>query len=181
VVEVAAPEAGKEGYVLRMLPPDSSLDPTAGIASLAVHLLATHTSDGLRLTRDAVLARDMLLLHGPWMTGDRFSVFGFGLFALLVVNEYLVGVMHFHVESATPTSVRLTCDFWAGKQKPALFGHGELTLESDAEGLKRVYSSWERTHGPEWREATVTVTRLAIRGLGEDGSDSGVTEDNRRN
>ncbi len=159
VLEVAAPEADKPGYVLRMLPPPPELDPAAGITALAVCLLANHSPEGVRVTHDAVLANDVPLFRGPWRAGDRFSVFGFGWFVL----DYLVGVMHFDVESVTPTSAHLTCEFWAGKQKPVLFGRGELTLESDAWGLTRVHSYWERTHGPEWREATVTITRVEVR------------------
>jgi hypothetical protein len=163
VLEVAAPEADEPGYILRMLPPPPELDPAAGITALAICLLANHSPEGIRVTRDAVLAYDMPLFRGPWRKGDQFSVFGFGLFVFLIANDYLFGVMHFDVESATPTGAHLTCEFWAGKQKPILSGRGELTLESDAQGLTRVHSYWERTYGPEWREATVTITRVGIR------------------
>ena len=160
VLEVAAPEANKPGYVLRMLPPPPELDPAAGITALAVCVLANHSPEGgVRVTHDAVLAHDVPLFRGPWRAGDQFSVFGFGW----LVFDYLVGVMHFDVESVTPTSAHLTCEFWAGREKPVLSGRGELTLESDGEGLKRVHSYWERTYGPEWREATVTITRVEVR------------------
>lgn len=162
VLEVAAPETDQPGHILRMLPPPPELDPAAGITALAVCLLANHSPEGVRVTHDALLAHDVPLFRGPWRAGDRFSVFGFGWFVL----DYLVGVMHFDVESVTPTSAHLTCEFWAGKQKPILSGRGELTLESDAQGLKWVHSYWERTHGPEWREATVTITRVEIRESG---------------
>jgi len=162
VLEVAAPEADKPGYILRMLPPPPELDPAAGITALAVCLLANHSPEGVAVTHDAVLAHDVPLFRGPWRAGDQFSVFGFGWFVL----DYLVGAMHFDVESVTPTSAHLTCEFWAGKQKPVLSGRGELTFESDGQGLKRVHSYWERTHGPEWREATVTITRVEVHETG---------------
>jgi hypothetical protein len=166
-VAVLPAEPGESGCVVRMLPPDPAATAPIGLTELFVRWVANANPDGVRATANAVLAHDVPLLRGPWRTGDRFSVFGFGAWSFLLFSDYIVGTVHFDVVTVTPTSAELTFAFWAGRTGPALRGDGELTFESDEKGVTAIRAKWNRTFGAEKREARLTITRTAIDKLEE--------------
>ena len=167
-VAVSPAATGQSGCIVRMLPPDPSPATSGWLTRLWIERLAEDNPDGVWATTDGIFVHDVPLLRGPWRTGDRFSVFGFGAWLLpLLGSGYVVGTLHFDVYSATPTDADLKFDFWAGRAAPVLRGTGELSFESDAEGIALITANWTRTLGSEKREAVLTITRLRIDTLQE--------------
>ncbi len=161
-VAVLPAEPGEPGCIVRMLPPDPSSEAAIGVTELFIRWIAAANPDGVRVTRSEVLAHGVPLFRGPWRAGDRFSVFGFGAWALLLFSDYMVGAVHFDVVGVTPTKAELTFGFWAGRTGPALRGNGEVTFESDEKGVTAIRAMWNRTFGAEKREARLTISRTGI-------------------
>lgn len=170
-VAVSPAATGQSGCIVRMLPPDPSPATSGRLTQLWIERLAQDNPDGVWATTDGIFVHDVPLLRGPWRTGDRFSVFGFGAWLLPILGSgYVVGTLHFDVYSATPTDADLRFDFWAGRAVAVLRGTGKLSFKSDADGIAAINANWTRTLGSERREAVLTITRLRIDKLKEDAA-----------
>ncbi|MHC4089900.1 MAG: hypothetical protein ACYSVY_06420 [Planctomycetota bacterium] len=162
-VVVLPSESGRSGCIVRMCPPQEPEDQSVDLIQIWIDRLAQGNPEGIWATSDAVYVDHQPLLRGPWRSGDRFSILGFGAWVLPFVGAgYVVGTFHFDVDAVSPTGADLSFTFWAGEPQPELRGQGELDFDSDIQGIRAIHAAWVWHSGAQSRDVELTVTRIRI-------------------
>lgn len=146
--------AEPNGLMWRLVSPKERYDltNTLGLWMVWLQAIQDFKDRGTTVTSTEVLFGDWPLLRGPLRTGDRLMIAGYFLTGLVV---------HADVVSADSERVALRFDFWRGASGFRSKGSGELTLATDAAGLREVRAAWRGTFGLDRFDAVLTIDRLS--------------------